>query len=274
MIAAKRRLIAEALLTGTGAEVKLAVDTDGLRSSMRLWFADLSESHGPLVELKPHGLKSHRIRLTFGNFSGALIRQIGQAPDEDLQLARALISSISPVNDVSIQGQDLEDWTVDNGSFRFQAIVRHVGSPDTDEAVLRTCQEVIIPVMAAMAELIGYDILETKTVENMQAYEGAVHPANVKRRERNPRNRLLCIRIHGDKCASCSVDPHQIYGEGIGIIEVHHLEPLANLAEPRPYNPASDLIPLCPNCHRAVHTRRPIPLSISELRLCMEGANA
>jgi 5-methylcytosine-specific restriction protein A len=128
--------------------------------------------------------------------------------------------------------------------------------------------------MAAMAELIGYDILETETAEDMPAYEGAVHPANVKRRERNPRNRLLCIRLHGDKCAACGIDPRQVYGTGIGIVEVHHLEPLANLAEPRPYDPACDLIPLCPNCHRAVHTRRPIPLDISELRRCMEDAGA
>ncbi|WP_296426564.1 HNH endonuclease [Yoonia sp.] len=274
MIAAKRQLIANALLTGTGAEIALAVDTDGLRSGMRLWFADLDERHGPVAELKPHGLKSHRVRLTFGNFSGAVIRQIAQAPVEDQQLARALVSSIGPEHEVSIHGQDLADWTVASGSFQLQAVVRHVEGPDTDEAIRRTCQEVIVPVMAAMAELIGYDILETETAEAMPAYEGAVHPANVARRERNPRNRLLCIRLHGDKCAVCGIDPRQVYGAGIGIVEVHHLEPLANLAEPRPYDPACDLIPLCPNCHRAVHTRRPIPLDISELRRCMEDAGA
>lgn len=274
MIAAKRQLIANALLTGTGAEIALAVDTDGLRSGMRLWFADLDERHGPVAELKPHGLKSHRVRLTFGNFSGALIRQIAQAPVEDQQLARALISSIGLEHEVSIQGQDLADWTVASGSFQLQAVVRHVEGPDSDEAIRRTCQEVIVPVMAAMAELIGYDILETEAAEDIPAYEGAVHPAIVNRRERNPRNRLLCIRLHGDKCAACGTDPRQVYGAGIGIVEVHHLEPLANLAEPRPYDPACDLIPLCPNCHRAVHTRRPIPLDISELRRCMEDASA
>lgn len=274
MIAAKRQLIANALLTGTGAEIALAIDTGGLRSGMRLWFADLDERHGPVAELKPHGLKSHRVRLTFGNFSGAVIRRIRQAPVEDQQLARALISSIDPKHEALIYGQDLAGWTVDSGSFQFQAVVRHVDGPDTDEAVRRTCQEVIVPVMAAMAELIGYDILEAETAEVMPVYEGAVHPATVKRRERNPRNRLLCIRLHGDKCAACGTDPRQVYGAEIGIVEVHHLEPLASLAEPRPYDPARDLIPLCPNCHRAVHTQRPIPLDIAALRRCMEDAGA
>lgn len=274
MITAKTQLIADELLAGTGAEIALAVDADGLRSSMRLWFADLDERHGPVAELIPHGLKSHRVRLTFGNFSGAVIHQMGLAPIEDQQLARALISSINPSHDLSIHGQTLADWTVANGSFQLQAVVRHIEGPDTDEAVRRTCQEVIVPVMAAMAELIGYDILETETVEDMSTYEGAVHPSTVKRRERNPRNRLLCIRLHGDKCAACGDDPRQVYGVDIGIVEVHHLEPLANLAEPRAYDPACDLIPLCPNCHRAVHTRRPIPLDISELRQRMEDAGA
>lgn len=274
MIAAKRQIIADSLLSGTGAEVAMAIDTDSLRSGMRLWFADLEERHGPVAELKPHGLKSHRVRLTFGNFSGAVIRQMGQAPIEDQQLARALVSSIGSEHEVSINGQDLADWTVADGSFQLQALVRHVEGPDTDEAVRRTCQEVIVPIMAAMAELIGYDMVEAETAEETPAYEGAVHPAAVKRRERNPRNRLLCIRLHGDRCGACGGDPRQIYGREIGIVEVHHLEPLASLAEPRPYDPACDLIPLCPSCHRAVHTRRPVPLSITELQKLMENARA
>lgn len=274
MITAKRQLIADALLIGTGAEIALAVDTDGVRSGMRLWFADLDERHGPVAELKPHGLKSHRVRLTFGNFAGATIRQIGKAPAEDQQLARALISSIDAAHQVSIQGQDLDDWTVGKGNFRLQAIVRHVEGPDSDEAVRRTCQEVIVPVMAAMAELIGYDVVVDEVLEDIPAYEGAVHPVSVKRRERNPRNRLLCIRIHGDLCAACGIDPRLVYGREIGIVEVHHLEPLAGLKKPRPYDPARDLIPLCPSCHRAVHTRRPVPLSIAELQERMEEARA
>src|SRR6056297_1999501 len=105
MITAKRQIIADALLAGTGAEVEMSVNTDGLRSGMRLWFADLDERQGPVAEIKPHGLKSHRVRLTFGNFAGAVIRQISQAPIEDQQLARALIASVGSEHEVSIQDQ-------------------------------------------------------------------------------------------------------------------------------------------------------------------------
>ena len=60
-------------------------------------------------------------------------------------------------------------------------------------------------------------------------------------------------------------DDPGIYGEGVGVIEVHHLEPLALLVDPRAYNPETDLVPLCPNCHRAVHTQRPRPIELEAL---------
>ena len=130
------------------------------------------------------------------------------------------------------------------------------------------CREAIVPLMAAMAELIGYDVIDEEDSE-AHACEGAILVSTIRRRERNPRNRLLCIRLHGEKCACCGMEPRSVYGEAGGIIEVHHLEALSLLAAPRPYDPAIDLAPLCPNCHRAVHTRRPMPFSLAELRALM-----
>ena len=119
--------------------------------------------------------------------------------------------------------------------------------------------------MAAMAELIGYDAIEEAQLQNPSAIEGALSQVTVNRRERNPRNRLLCIRIHGEKCAVCGMEPRRKYGDAGGIVEVHHLEPVSYLVFPRAYDPRKDLIPLCPNCHRAAHTRRPVPFTPAEL---------
>ncbi len=126
--------------------------------------------------------------------------------------------------------------------------------------------------MAAMAELIGYDVVEEDPEKaEVPAFEGAILESVVRRRERNPRNRLLCIRFHGEKCCACGLEPKLRYGDLAGaIIEVHHLEALSLLAEPRPYVPVADLVPLCPNCHRAVHTRRPVPLPVEELKSLLE----
>ncbi|MGV8898710.1 MAG: HNH endonuclease [Burkholderiaceae bacterium] len=266
MLAAKKELILKELAEGTGAAVAATVDLSGLRSGLRIWFGDLDEKHGPVAELRAHGLKGHRVTLTFGNFSGMVLNQILAASHEDVQLARALVASIGPEIDIEIPGQSMLEWQVMSGAFRMVATVRNQEHPLEDSSVIATCRDVIVPIMAAMAELIGYDVIEDRPDEGVSACEGAILHSVVRRRERNPRNRLLCIRIHGERCFACGLEPRMTYGEAGSIIEVHHLEPVALLMEPRPYNPRTDLVPLCPNCHRTVHTRRPIPLTMADLK--------
>ena len=267
MISGKKDIIRAELEEGTGAAITTAVDHRGLRSGLRIWFSDLDDKHGPVAEIRPYGLKGYRVDLSFGNFSGEIIGQIHKAAPEDVQLARALVASIRPDIQIEISGQHLPEWTVMNGAFRMTAKIRDQDNPHADAVVIATCRDVIVPMMAAMAELIGYDVIEEPAVDEVLAFEGAILQSVVQRRERNPRNRLLCIRIHGEKCAACGLEPKLKYGSAGSIIEVHHLEPLALQVAPRPYDPHSDLVPLCPSCHRAVHTRHPIPLSIEELKL-------
>lgn len=270
MIVGKKDLILRELEEGTGAAIAVAVDRSGLRSGLRIWFGDLDEKHGPVAELRPYGLKGHRVDLSFGNFSGVVLDQIGKASPEDVQLARALVASIRADIEVEVPGQSFPEWCVTGGAFRMTAKIRDQELPYEDAAIIATCRDVIVPMMAAMAELIGYDVIEEPASDEVPAFEGAILQSVVQRRERNPRNRLLCVRIHGEKCVACGAKPKLRYGEAGSIIEVHHLEPVALLAEPRPYDPRTDLVPLCPSCHRAVHTRRPIPIGIEELRDLME----
>lgn len=274
MLSSQRELIIRELEEGTGALIEVETDQGGLRSGMRIWFSDLGPRNGPISEVRPHGLKSHRVKLKFGDFSAAVIHQIGLASFEDRQLAHALVASIEPKATVNIKGQNLDDWSIKSGNFAMDITIRHQARPDTDDAISRTCREVIVPIMAAMAELIGYDIVENETFEDIPEIEGALTKSLVQRRERNPRNKLLCIRIHGQICAACGVDPRKLYGEGGNIIEVHHLEPLAKLKSPRPYDPVTDLVPLCPNCHRVAHTRHSEPWTINEIKSMLKKIDA
>lgn len=273
MIAGKKDLILRELEEGTGAAIAAAAAKSGRRSGLRIWFGDLDQKHGPVAELKPYGLKGHIVSLSFGSFSGEIIGQIRKASSEDVQLARALIASIRSDIEVEIFGQDISDWAITSGSFRMTARIRDQDHPHEDVAIIAICRDVIVPMMAAMAELIGYDVIEDKVDDEVSAFEGAILQSVVQRRERNPRNRLLCIRIHGERCVVCELEPRRVYGDAGSIIEVHHLEPVASLVEPRPYDPRTDLVPLCPTCHRALHTRRPIPLSIEELKGLRSGCN-
>lgn len=271
MLAQKKDLILQELENGTGATIGAAADFSNLLSGLKIWFGDLDEKHGPVAVLRRHGLKGHRVCLSFGSFSGEVIAQIRKAPKEDLLLARALVASIPRTIEIEIPGQNLSDWSVTNGGFRIVATVRDLEHPSEDSAVITTCREILVPLMAAMAELIGYDEIDQSDIDEMTNFDGAISHSVVQRRERNPRNRLLCIRTHGEFCAVCGLVPKVLYGAAGGIIEVHHLEPLALLVEPKLYDPCTDLIPLCPSCHRAIHTRRPVPFSIEELKAMIGG---
>lgn len=265
MLAAKQQLVLRETEEGTGAEIGLAVDQTGQQTGLRLWFADLGPTRSPVVHLRPKGLKRYEARLGFGNFAAGTISQMMAADEEEKQLARALINSIASTADVVCDGQELTSWELDGAGFSITAEKRSLDGRFTDDVLIETCRDLVIPMLAAMAELYGYDVIGP-AASGEAVFEGGVSVSVIKRRERNPRNRLLCLRIHGHHCGICGQDPAEKYGSEVSIIEVHHLQPLSLNDGPAPYDPATDLMPLCPNCHRAVHTRRPVPWSPTELR--------
>ncbi len=273
MLAQNKSLIAAELSQGTGAAISVKEVPVLRRLGLEIWFSDLDRKHGPVVTLKPHGLKSHSVELSFGHFSGAILKQIAAAPDDDVKLARALVRSITPQAGVEVEEQSLEAWRVSDGAFQMSALLRHKVSADAEESIVVTCREVVVPLMAAMAELIGYDEVAEVDEPDAPAMEGKVSYHTVVKRERNPRNRLLCLRLHGQGCKICGLDPRSRYGLVDSIIQVHHIHPLAELEKEREYDPGRDLIPLCPNCHAAVHTRKPLPIPPGELRQMMGLGN-
>ncbi len=270
MLAEKQALILREVEEGTGAGISLEEhrDKSAIQTGIRLWFSDLERSHSPIVTLRPTGLRRLEAQLTFGNFAADTIRQMKQANAEEVQLARALISSVAQNANVSISGdQGLQDWLVTDGDFTIVAEKPGIDARFDDEVLIEICRELVIPILAAMAELYGYDHIEDVRSPGQEALtEGAATLALIRKRERNPRNRMLCLRIHGSVCIVCGLDPIAHYGNAGEIIEVHHLQPLSLTGEPRPYDPALDLVPICPNCHRAAHTRRPEPWTPEELR--------
>ena len=274
MLAQKQQLVRAELTEGTGALIDLEVQNSGLQSGLRIWFADLQRGGSPQVSLIPTGLHRYKATLIFGTFCGPTITQMQKANAEEFQLARALVRSISQSADVSfLPDQSIEDWEITGPDFAIEVEKRGLVDRYDDDTLIETCREIVIPLLGAMAELYGYDVIEDQAEDDAEpAMEGAVRLSVIKHRERNPRNRLLCLRIHGEVCAICEKDPKDLYGEAGSIIEVHHLQPVSSNDRPRLYDPAVDLVPLCPNCHRSVHTRRPEPWSPDELRekICAE----
>jgi 5-methylcytosine-specific restriction protein A len=248
---------------GTGAAVHVDTDTSQVRTGLTAWFSDLGSRSGPVLSLHPSGLRRHKVSVRFGKFARPCIDQMGAASAERQTTARALLRRAASQGECSIApDQKIDEWRVTGSEFAIDILVRDVSSPRDEEAIVRTAETVMVPLMAAMAELIGYEDEEPEEHDT----EGRLTHSVVTRRERSARNRLLCLSIHGHRCAACGLEPGDLYGDAGSIIEVHHLEPVSMLSEPRPYDPAIDLVPLCPNCHRAVHTRRPVPWTVEDIR--------
>jgi len=118
------------------------------------------------------------------------------------------------------------------------------------------------------------DLPPIKQVPKPELWEGAKSTTLVSVHERPRAARLQCLEVHGTVCFGCGFDFGTFYGpEAEGLIEVHHINPISQSGGRRRVNPTKDLIPLCANCHRVVHLRKPKPLSLPELKelVCRHG---
>jgi predicted HNH restriction endonuclease len=96
--------------------------------------------------------------------------------------------------------------------------------------------------------------------------EGGTRLFLSRRRERSAAARKLAIELHGLDCMGCGFNFERCYGAlGHDFIEVHHAQALGD-GEIRATDPKTDLVVLCSNCHRMVHRKRFIVLSLDELR--------
>ncbi|MEI7884757.1 MAG: HNH endonuclease [Clostridia bacterium] len=89
--------------------------------------------------------------------------------------------------------------------------------------------------------------------------EGSKKQIVVNAYERNPKARQACIEIYGTSCIICGFDFGEVYGEDFaGKIHVHHIKPLAEVNDEYEVDPENDLVPVCPNCHMILHSKKDI----------------
>ena len=117
----------------------------------------------------------------------------------------------------------------------------------------------------SLAKQIASDLEALSDEEN--GTEGGKKAKLIAYFERNQALRTAAVAFHGTTCKVCGFNFEAAYGEhGKNYIEVHHLTPISTLPEPSSINPREDLTVLCSNCHRMIHRKREMPLSIEELR--------
>lgn len=220
------------------------------------------------------GWRSADAILLPGTFAGSTVRAMGEASGDAKSLftgytAALLASSVQvamKVNGKPVDATETISWPGEWQSFeialRKTALVFDL---NRDAELLPIADLLVTPLIGMAMALIG--------TENIESYEGDIEGTAIQylatRYERKKLNRDACIRIHGTRCHGCGFDFGAFYGElAEGYIEIHHIESLAASGEVH-INPATDLVPLCSNCHSVVHRVAP-PLPISELRRMVE----
>lgn len=98
--------------------------------------------------------------------------------------------------------------------------------------------------------------------------EGTKKEVVVNAYERNIKARKICIEHYGTKCQVCGFDFAETYGSDYeGLIEVHHIISISSIQSEYTVDPIKDLIPLCANCHTAIHKKiNNRCLTVDELR--------
>lgn len=216
------------------------------------------------------GWRSADALLAPGAYAGSTVRSMGEAPPEAKLLFAGYVEGLHrqgvqlamKINGSAVDAGNVNAWPAEWTSFeislRKTALVFDL---NLDAELLPVADLLVTPLVGMAMALVG--------TENFESFEGEIEGTAVQflatRYERKKLNRDACIRIHGTRCHGCGFDFGEFYGElAHGYIEIHHIESLAASGEVR-INPATDLVPLCSNCHSVVHRVTP-PLPVDELK--------
>ena len=108
---------------------------------------------------------------------------------------------------------------------------------------------------------------EIEESQSQVLIEGAARSIAATRYERNRKAREICLAYHGRKCKICGIRFEKEYGASFSeIIEVHHIIPVSEIGESYIVDPINDLVPLCPNCHTVIHSKKDGVYTVEEIQ--------
>ena len=259
------KIATEALRKATGLSLSGRERTGGAIRSLHFWFDDIPLQEGVIFSVNAEGLHRHRVSVSAGSQSGLLVDQILKSDAGQIQRYTEYLALLSKRGYTEIHpllldqkytpemlGNTLVTWEKEK-------VERHT----SDGSMLDTVVLDLPFLLYGFSELIGIE--EDVVADQVGELEGVLSTQLVNRRERSRKNRLLCLEYHGDRCAICGFESNKNYPHLSSVIEVHHVQPVSSLSAPKHFDPKTDLIPLCPNCHRAIHSKGPTPYTPEEL---------
>jgi 5-methylcytosine-specific restriction endonuclease McrA len=149
-------------------------------------------------------------------------------------------------------------------------ILEFVGDGFPDELLLAPDRSEEIAEDSRLVDDVTHGSVNEEEVPDSEGRERIVQHVNY---ERSQKNRKRAIEIHGTTCEVCGFNFDEFYGHEYadGYIQIHHIKPLSEYEGA--VDPATDLVPLCANCHVMAHRRRTTVTSIEELKALIEEAN-
>jgi len=258
---------------GLAVEGMLGNDKDGR-------FCDLSPVDGHpndsfTVRLQL-GWRRAEARFIAGKFAAPLLGQMAHCGPEARQTFATFVSALQAkkiqvamrVNGADTAASTPEAWPPEWSRLELSLRLAPFLSEQADDATLeRLILDLVVPIFAMLATLIG---VEDNEPLSLGEPEGIATQSLTTHYERKKINREACIQLKGSRCVACGFDFAASYGPlGVGYIEVHHTQPVSSLGPDYRINIATDLEPLCSNCHAMAHREEP-PISVEKLRHILE----
>lgn len=223
------------------------------------------------VKFQP-GWRSAEAVFIAGTFAARLIEQMGHCGEEARHLFVTFVSALEAhkvrvtmrINGAEVVALQPAGWP--HEWLRLDLVLRHtpIVIDQSNEYQLRGLMlDLLIPLFGMLAALIGVEETELPTQDEP---EGRTLQTIVTRYERKRVNREACIQLKGTRCCVCGFDFAAFYGPvGLGYIEIHHTTPLSSVGADYHINIATDLEPLCANCHAMAHREDP-PMPVQRLK--------
>jgi len=267
--------LVEAIHERTGVPVQARVN-EGPPITLDISPSDAHPNDAFSVRFSP-GWRAAEAEFMPGNYAAPLIAQMGAAPPESSSTFAAFAAALEKrktrltfrVNGRDVSPCQPEDWPDNWNRMELQARSSPQVIDQDDLAQMRQLiAELVVPVFGMVAALIG---VEEPDVPGEGATEGTPYQTLVTRYERKKVNREACVQLKGSLCAACGFNFSDFYGQlGAGYVEVHHTTPVSQLGPEYRIDVATDLEPLCANCHAMVHRQYP-PLPVHQLADLVAG---
>lgn len=222
------------------------------------------------------GWRSITLALVPGAFAGPLVSAMGLADegaqDTFLELAALCTGSRATIS-LAVDGKELDLQRKDSWPTVWRrlslVLVKSPAVVNTEDDVANDAELALWTrrYLSLALALMPIEELESDSPLNPDGLpEGARVQIEVNRYERSRINRAACLELHGNSCVVCSFNFGSEFGShGEGFIHVHHVVPVSKIGVGYLINPATDLVPLCPNCHAMAHRFYP-PATVETLR--------